>query len=360
MKKALKLRVVVATTIFMMTMGFMSVNAQFLYMDSHIFVGQPPSNYATVSDATSPGIFIGPTYGIEYWDDGLNFWLPNTHWTTANYKLFVGDDGNVGVGRKPTTYKLEVEGQVWTTAGLLITSDETLKRNVRNMNEQRSDYVGKLKQLDGKTYEKLIVSGKANEAEIERMVKLGKISKEDAASALKELNETKKDTYKSEYGFIAQDVKNLFPELVEENAEGILSINYTGLIQVLLEVIKDLQTRIETLEQGKNISIRSSAYTEDKEAVEDVVSAGGEYLSQNIPNPVDGSTVIKYNLPEGTTQTSITILSIGGSVIKTIPVDANTGNGSVTLYATDLAKGINVYNLTANGVVLGSRRMINP
>ena len=52
--------------------------------------------------------------------------------------------------------------------------------------------------------------------------------------------------------------------------------------------------------------------------------------------------------------------SITGSVVKVIPIDTKEKSGSITLYASDLAKGINIYNLTANGIVLGSRRMVNP
>ena len=95
MKRHLNLRVAIATTVFMMVMGLMPVRAQFLYSNNHIFVGQPPLNSAT---ATSPGVYIGPTYSIEYWDDGINFWQPAGTANYGNYKLFVGDDGNVGCG----------------------------------------------------------------------------------------------------------------------------------------------------------------------------------------------------------------------------------------------------------------------
>ncbi|MDR1503259.1 MAG: T9SS type A sorting domain-containing protein [Prevotella sp.] len=230
------------------------------------------------------------------------------------------------------------------------------------MEEKRSDYVTKLKQLKGKTYEKLIESGKGNAAEVDRMVAVGKIPKEKAQEALRDLNERKKDTYKIEYGFIAQEVKKLFPELVEENAEGILSVNYTGLIPVLLEAVKDLQDKVGQLEkrQGDDggISIRSVPYP----GGEDVAEAGGgnEYLSQNAPNPIDGSTVIRYNLPEGVTQTTIAVYSTGGSVVKIFPLDAKAKSGSITISASDLKKGIYIYNLTANSITLGTRRMINP
>jgi hypothetical protein len=85
-----------------------------------------------------------------------------------------------------------------------------------------------------------------------------------------------------------------------------------------------------------------------------------EYISQNAPNPVNGSTVIRYSLPEGVTQAAIAVYSINGSAVKIIPLDAKTKSGSITLYASELAKGMYVYSLTANGVVLESRKMINP
>jgi hypothetical protein len=345
----------------MMAMSFISVGVQFLYRDNYIFVGPPPSDYITVATDEVPGVYLGAIHSIEYWDGGINFWCPPSSGYYANYKLFVGDDGNVGVGRKPTTYKLEVAGQVWTTAGVLITSDATQKRNVRELGETRSEYVTKLKQLKGKSYEKLIESSKENAAEVERMVSTGKIPKEKAQEALTELNARKKDVYKSEYGFIAQDVKELFPELVEENAEGILAVNYTGLIPVLLEAIKDLQDKVEQLEQRQDnnggISIRSAPYPADEEVVE---VSSDEYLSQNAPNPIAGSTVIRYNLPEGVTQAAIAVYSTGGSAVKIFPLDVNAKSGSITISASSLAKGMYIYNLTANGITLGTKKMINP
>ena len=46
-------------------------------------------------------------------------------------------------------------------------------------------------------------------------------------------------------GFIAQEVQKIFPELVETDQEGFLSVNYTGLIPHLLEAIKDLKHQVE-------------------------------------------------------------------------------------------------------------------
>ena len=58
-------------------------------------------------------------YGIEYVDNdnegyGLNFWKPFVSGAnnTMNYILFLGDNGNVGIGTKNPQYKLSVNGEI--------------------------------------------------------------------------------------------------------------------------------------------------------------------------------------------------------------------------------------------------------
>jgi hypothetical protein len=55
---------------------------------------------------------------------------------------------------------------------------------------------------------------------------------------------------KLQTGLLAQEVQKLFPELVAENKEGFLSVNYSGLIPVMLESIKEQQKQIDA--QAKN------------------------------------------------------------------------------------------------------------
>jgi hypothetical protein len=48
---------------------------------------------------------------------------------------------------------------------------------------------------------------------------------------------------------LAQEVRELFPELVQEDKEGILSVNYSGLIPVLIESVKEQQKQIDELKK---------------------------------------------------------------------------------------------------------------
>ncbi|MDD3079698.1 MAG: tail fiber domain-containing protein [Paludibacter sp.] len=45
---------------------------------------------------------------------------------------------------------------------------------------------------------------------------------------------------KKQFGLVAQEVQEVYPELVYEDPEGYLAINYTGLIPIMIETIKDL------------------------------------------------------------------------------------------------------------------------
>lgn len=346
-----------ALVVLLTVVSFSSLKAQLFYQDSHLFVGQRPSGWAEVGSA--PQVFIGPEFGIEFYNNGLNFWRPNGVSNWGNYKLFLDATGKLGIGRKPTTYALEVNGQVWTTSGLLITSDGNLKRNITNISDSKSKYLTKLKKLNGKSYEKQVVSSDKNAEMVAEMVAQGKIKQEDAQSALASLNKTKSDIYKKEFGFIAQEVKEVFPELVEQSSDGIYAVNYTGLIPVLLEAIKELQFRVEVLEgQVKSTNQLSTIRSSESTNNEDIVSST-EYLSQNTPNPVNGNTQINYSLPEGTTSAAISFYSMNGSMVKNIPLNVNEKSGSITLSSSELSSGMYIYNLIANGVTLASKKMIN-
>ena len=59
------------------------------------------------------------------------------------------------------------------------------------------------------------------------------------------------DIDQKHYGFIAQDVQKLFPELVKEDGSGYLSVNYVELIPILVNAVQELSAKVE--EQDKQI-----------------------------------------------------------------------------------------------------------
>ena len=50
-------------------------------------------------------------------------------------------------------------------------------------------------------------------------------------------------------GLLAQEVQQYFPELVKENGKGLLGVNYSGMIPLLIEAMKEQDRKITSLEQ---------------------------------------------------------------------------------------------------------------
>ena len=361
-----KLFIKTMTTVLMIIgLSTTPMQAQLYYENNHLFVG--PRTVAITS--TEPGIYVTTSFGIEHFENGLNFFRgwPNTYY--GNYKLFIDQTGKIGVGRKPTSYALEVNGQVWTTAGLLITSDQSLKKNIADLNDSRSGYLDKLLKLSGKSYEKQISSADGNAGEVEKMIVAGKIKKEDASAALDAMNKNNPTVYKKEFGFIAQDMKEFFPELVEENADGLLSINYTGLIPLLVESIKEqhqiiniLSDRISSMEKSvaglnENSSMRSSIEGNSSFSGQNSIFAENSQaaLYQNTPNPFKERTEIRYKLPTEVQSADIYIFNLQGDLLKKFPAPSS---GLIEIKGLHLHAGMYVYTLVVDGQPVDSKRMI--
>jgi hypothetical protein len=50
-----------------------------------------------------------------------------------------------------------------------------------------------------------------------------------------------KNSKKTHYGFLAQDVEKIFPQLVENNNDGYKTVNYQELIPLMLAKMRDMQ-----------------------------------------------------------------------------------------------------------------------
>lgn len=54
-----------------------------------------------------------------------------------------------------------------------------------------------------------------------------------------------------EYGVIAQELQKEFPEMVNVEESGYLSVDYKQLIPVLIEAVKELKMEIDLIKQNK-------------------------------------------------------------------------------------------------------------
>jgi hypothetical protein len=127
-----------------------------------------------------------------------------------NSHVTLAANGNLGVGNSAPTQKLHVQGQILASDNITAYSDERLKDQIATI-ESALEIV---KQLRGVRYRS-------------------------------------KQTGKPGVGVVAQEVRELLPEVVEENGE-YLSVAYGNIIGVLIQAIKEQQEKIETLENKVN------------------------------------------------------------------------------------------------------------
>jgi len=243
----------------------------------------------------------------------------------ASYGVYGNGSGGFG-----PFYAGYFDGDVYTT-GMYMSSDERLKENVDDLK-----VADKLMMLQPKEYT-------YKTQDFERM----------------NLPEG------TQMGFIAQELEEVFPELVKETVqppkvdedgkiieEGITfkTVNYVGLIPALTatvqeqqKTIEELKARIDMLEEGGN-----SSPGLDIEKAE---------LFQNTPNPFNTRTTIRYSLPESIQTASILIFDMNGALKETLQAEVSE-SGRVELSANQLQPGMYIYTLVADGKEVDSKRMI--
>jgi hypothetical protein len=72
---------------------------------------------------------------------------------------------------------------------------------------------------------------------------------------------------RKQIGLIAQEVEAVYPEFVHTNKDGFKSVNYSSMVSVLIEAVKELQAKITTLEQEKqNLKTENTSLKAELEA----------------------------------------------------------------------------------------------
>jgi hypothetical protein len=87
----------------------------------------------------------------------------------------------------------------------------------------------------------------------------------DSTSVTKLYNESDQLFTKAKYGVIAQDLQVLFPDLVYKDNDGNLSVEYTGLIPIMIKVIQTQKSRIDVLEEKINSLVKDVEVLKQKQ-----------------------------------------------------------------------------------------------
>ena len=158
---------------------------------------------------------------------------------------------------------------------------------------------------------------------------------------------------------MAAQLQQIYPDLVYENQQGDLCINYIEMIPLLVESIKELKAEITTLQRGNTgggaVVMTRAAYSDTD--IEKSTAITIPMLKQNSPNPFTENTVIEYTLPESIQNANIYIYDMNGKQIEQIAL-TERGESSVTVNGGELSAGMYLYSLIADGLVIDTKRMI--
>ena len=218
----------------------------------------------------------------------------------------------------------------------LVSSDARYKTNVSSMDDM---YV-KLDEINPVTYT------------LAYTVKADTLS---ATDKLSKMTNTITDD-RLHFGFIAQEIQKIYPNLVVADEDGMLSIDYIGFIPVLVEAYKDLSNKVKEQEDFI-IDILKSTNPSYMPAAVNAIEADKAYLGQNKPNPFNSVTTIECSIPQNVSYAAIFIYDLQGKQVKRIDIHER-GSINTTIEASSLSPGMYIYTLVADGSEVSSKRMI--
>ncbi len=271
----------------------------------------------------------------------------------------VGNDGNHGLrlqnsgnGKHWTLHTSDINGSLWLWANGNLRGDfDNISGNYTSLSDARSkkdiekapDLLEKVIQLDVKKYHFL----------------------------------ENKSTDKKYFGLIAQEVENIFPEVVYHNKmdggnNDLYTMNYSAFGVLAIKAIQEQQQKIVEQEQTNQQQQQKIISLEDRIAkLEAAINKGnisntgnntnviskeisGATLEQNQPNPFNQSTVIRYHLPQGTSG-QINLYDANGMLVQTLKANES---GQAVINGNDLSAGTYSYTLVANGKITASKKLV--
>jgi len=313
--------------------------------------------------------------------------------------------GNVGIGQSysGTLYKLWVNGGIYTSTTLYQASDIRFKENIVTLTNNSE----KLKQVRGVTYNTKnniqIMKEKPQSFNTEERNSTfsaynSQTNSIDTLSTFPLISDTtslqQTELHKTNYGFIAQEIQEIYPELVNTDNEGYLAINYIGFIPILVESFKEHQNKIESFELKEkeylhtiselnnqikvinskleeleynidnieNNCCNKKSYNNLKSEQVDIITdnysiKNSNILGQNFPNPWNSSTKISLTIENTVKSAIFCVYDMTGKQIKCIQV-SNRGETEVIINAEELQPGMYLYSLITDGNLIDTKRMV--
>jgi hypothetical protein len=300
------------------------------------------------------------------------FFRTGLNWSSVGVAMH--PNGSMSIGYSYSTYlysspayPLDVNGSINANGNIYLygaqfTSDGRLKKNIEDLGDNKS----KLFKLKGVKFD--FISEKPVKQNNSSQLPNSIANNTSNTDTLKYVPPTSIKlspdvTSRKHFGFIAQDLQKIFPELVCEDKEGYLSVDYIGIIPMLVEALKGQDsiltiqaTQIKELQNlVKNCGLKSAQLSSVVNPINPQEEAPS--LDQNFPNPFNQSTQIGYYLPDASRTAVLYVYNMNGLQIKSIPIQSR-GKGSVIIHGSELVSGMYIYTLIVDGKEIDTKRMI--
>jgi hypothetical protein len=295
----------------------------------------------------------GGTTGVNA--DNYALWAAVDNSGNTNFAgYFVGD--------------VHVQGQVSSTNGTIISSDQMFKQNIQpitNASELLNNLVPTFFHYDTVNF---------NQFNFENDLQMGLI-----AQQVEEVIPTIVSTHKMpasydslgnmltpEFNYKGVEYEELIPLLIAGFQEQSREIYRKD---SLIDNLNDRLTQLENclsnilplLCQINHSMIQENSQTTQQvlEQIINVELSDAEHivLNQNVPNPFAESTVITYSIPESIQKAQIHFYNMNGQLIQTVELTSR-GNGRINVFGSDLSSGTYMYTLVADGKIIDTKRMV--
>ena len=192
---------------------------------------------------------------------------------------------------------------------------------------------------------------------------------------------------KGKVGFIAQEEREVMPGLVGYIPEAdMYTLNYVGMIPYLVKAFQEERREVRELqEENRNLAQEVEDLREELDAMKVMLEAvqaalqpgtkaaqgsasnegsddksgqSGCKLYQNQPNPFTETTVIRYELPQGTRGASLQVFDMQGRRVMEKALPQGVEAGQTEIAGNTLQPGMYTYSLVVEGRVMDSRKMV--
>lgn len=399
-----------STNDFVIATDDLGLRPDFIINRTNGFVGlgtKTPGSKLHIQDGDLEITNGGENFFLKVNSSGQLDFVPNSSATAASVTIDDGN-GNVGIGTSSPANKLDVQGganffgnigvqtaanthtiQCGATQGSLlgigtaeyIQDAGTSSLSTNNDWLPTSDNIWSLGSSSNRWQDVWAVDGSINTSD-----QRDKTNIRDMNYGLKEIMKLRPVSYQwkndqsyTKLGVIAQEIQQVLPEVVRDwdyqvdektgaktkVASARLGVMYDDILPVLIKGIQEQQQTIESLESTvanlqlavTDLQNQLSSTDPSKNIDQQSAVTGQALLEQNIPNPAQQTTTIRFTIPDDALSANLIITNESGKTIQQFN-NLSEGQSQIELSTSNLSSGSYQYTLYVDGKKVDSKKMM--